>query len=342
MREVLPDDLADEVRGYLDDFGVSVAEDALDDLRASERRALTFRMPDGERVPIEGLYQPSFKTADLRRIEHGADDRLLLITDYVHPRSAEALRTAGVWYVDGPGNAHIRWPGLFVDVQGRKRPAGVGGAPRTRRRSTTLFTRKKSQVIAAILARPDLLREPFRTVAHCSGTSLGLVKTVIDDLAGMGFVEDGSGGRRPGDLDALLGLWAPSYAAQVPTPFGGEGTVAPVVPEGIELLLSGEQAVPELIVDGPTLTAYVDTDDREGLPTDLIRVNRWRRSETPNIRLRHKFWQDLPGIHEGAAPAPIVYADLIGANEGRQREAAGEVRARWIRSVESTIGSMRT
>ncbi|MEP9394599.1 type IV toxin-antitoxin system AbiEi family antitoxin [Gordonia sp. VNK1] len=354
MSDVIPAALLTSVRHWLEMYGVQLTSSALGDLAENESRTIKFTIVGGEKMAVEGRYLSEFSMAGLGEIgrmsegQRQAGTQVLVIAPYIHPRSAETLRSLNIWFADGAGNAYLRAPGLVVDVRGRSRPTKLlDQISVSRSRSSTLFTRKRSQVVAVILADPRLVDAPLRVLSECSGTSVGLVKNLMDDLVDTAFVEVWGEHRRPGNLVALLDSWAVSYANQVDTIFDGEGTVNPVVPKGTRLFLSGERAVPELIHHAPTLTAYVNSSPTQPIPVDLIRENRWRRSATPNVHLRRWFWNGIEGMHTGAdgfavAPTPIVYADLLGSNEERQREAAEGVRRGWIKAIEPTVASMRT
>ncbi|WP_461514907.1 type IV toxin-antitoxin system AbiEi family antitoxin [Rathayibacter agropyri] len=65
-------------------------------------------------------------------------------------------------------------------------------------------------------------------------------------------------------------------------------------------------------------------------PPPFARLNGWRSDRDPNILVRQVFWSD-PGQQPGRqaiqkAPPLLVYADLLAAGEGRQRDAARSMR----------------
>ncbi|HEV7764978.1 MAG TPA: hypothetical protein VGQ76_08260, partial [Thermoanaerobaculia bacterium] len=85
-----------------------------------------------------------------------AEDQLL-ITDYVTPPLAEALRERGVQFVDAAGNAFLRRAGLLMFVKGQR--------PRTPRRvlrNSRVFGASGVKTIFALLSVPELVSAPQR------------------------------------------------------------------------------------------------------------------------------------------------------------------------------------
>uniref|UniRef100_UPI003D8B3F97 type IV toxin-antitoxin system AbiEi family antitoxin n=1 Tax=Gordonia sp. B7-2 TaxID=3420932 RepID=UPI003D8B3F97 len=330
----IPDELAREVQIHLDGYGV---HGDFRDLEEDEPIATTLTTVNGDRLDVEAMYAPVLSLRSTRLASDVSSDRLLVLTHHVHPSTAEPLRAAGIWFADESGNTFMRASGLVIDVRGRPRArVSTGRASQVvGKRSTTLFTPKRAQIVAALLSSPELVSAALRDIAHHSGTSVGLAKSTVDDLVEVGFIEQHEDGRHPHSFEQLLDMWLSAFPiglAESLTLFVGEGDLHPVVPDGVVLTVSGEQATGDLIRNAPTLTAYVELEPGQRLPTELIRANRWQTSDLPNIILRRKFWRDLPEFRTGCAPAPLVIADLMATGEGRQREAAQEVRREWSAS----------
>lgn len=103
-------------------------------------------LPDG--VPVEGwadalltrgrsqqeyavFVRPSFTLSDAAWI---AEEKgpTLVFTDFMSPRTADALRRARVQYLDTAGNASIEFGDVLIDVRGRARPKDVEPPARDR------------------------------------------------------------------------------------------------------------------------------------------------------------------------------------------------------------------
>ncbi|ALG83869.1 type IV toxin-antitoxin system AbiEi family antitoxin [Gordonia phthalatica] len=319
---------------HLSDFGLA-AEGLLDSEDALSPR-LTLHFKDGRReIDVEAHYRPTITADAAFQFAHSSRSRrVLIIADRIHGRTADTIRDTGIWYIDSAGNAYIRDSDLIIDVRGR-RPT-VGSPPTAALdtieapANTNLFSTVRSQIICAILTRPDLLNQPYRVLAEHSGASLGATKATVDLLSDSGFVERFGRKTTLARGPELLDSWAQAY----PNGLGRSNEMmrfeadptAWHAPDSLIWAVSGEQAAPEIIRNPQTLTLYVKTPGRE-IPADIIIANRWRKSPTGSIHVSRMFWTDLPGFRDmKTAPAPLVFADLLASREARQIEAANDLR----------------
>lgn len=292
------------------------------------------RLPGG--LPVEGwadahlmrgrseqqytvFVRASFTLADAAWIGEERGPALVL-SNFVSPRTADALRRAGVQYLDTAGNAWIKFGDVLIDVRGRPRPKGVAPAPAT----GNLFSTARAQVIFALLAWPELWQAPLRELARTADVSVGQAHNARQLLSEAGYRE----GSRPAGQPDLLELWAAAY----PTGLGAKltratysGNIEHVRPaaEHDALYISGESAVQEL--RPATLTLYTPRED------PLLPVaNRWRSDGPANIEVRRAFWRAPDDTRPGVqlAPWPLVYADLAASDDPRVRQAAQD----WRRS----------
>lgn len=325
----MDESLAAALAERLGELGLSFAEPFdLVQLPEGDTKTVTIAHQQGKaryRVGFSrSLTGSSFVRAKLRQ---AARDPLLLFGPRITERSAELLRTLGINYLDQAGNAYITFEGVHIDVRGRRPPQTTTSTyAYSSRGGVNLFSTKRSQVIFALLAWPDLVDSPIREIANQSGASLGLVQETLELLIQYGFTNE----RRrflPQQREHLLDRWAAAY----PTGLGSSartlmmsGNFDNLAPTEGPVYVSGEAAVPALLRP-ETLVLYTHE-----VPTQVIRSHRWRRDDShPNIFLRRQFWptpqrHEQPGVYQ--APWPLVYADLLASNDGRQREAAGQLR----------------
>lgn len=324
---------------HLADFGL--ATEGLLDSDDALRPHLTLHFKEGRRaIDVEAHYRPTITAAVAFQFAHSSRSRrVLIIADRIHGRTADTIRDTGVWYIDSAGNAYLRDRDLIIDVRGRRptaEPSSMAApdaieAPA----NTNLFSTVRSQIICAILTRPDLLNQPYRVLAEHSGASLGAAKATVDLLVDSGFVERFGRKAALARGPELLDSWAQAYP-------NGLGRSIEMMrfdadptdwhaPDSLIWAVSGEQAAPEIIRNPQTLMLYVKTPGR-GMPTDLIVTNRWRRSPTGSIHVARMFWTDLPGFQgPNTAPAPLVFADLLASREARQIETANDLRRHDVR-----------
>lgn len=239
----------------------------------------------------------------------------LLLTDFVSPRTADALRRVDVQYADSAGNAWIQFGDVLIDVRGRPRPHGITSAPAT----GSLFSTARSKVIFALLAWPELWHATQRDLARAADVSVGQAHNTRLLLAEAGYETNS----RPAGKPDLLDLWAAAFPTGLARKLARatySGRVGPLEPASAHdvLYLSGESAMPDHLRPA-TLTLYA-----ENLDPRLPLVNRWRSDGPVTIEVRHAFWRSPdgtpPGVH--VAPWPLVYVDLASSDDPRAREAA--------------------
>ena len=197
-------------------------------------------------------------------------------------KSAAPFRDTGIQFIDGSGNAYIRFKDVLVDVRGRRRSKTLAPASMDQRPSN-IFSPRRAQVVLALLTWPYLADANVRDLAQVSGVSTGLAHDTLVMLDRSGHLPQGSGAllrRRE-----LLEHWTAAY----PTGLGPQLALAAFrgEPEGLRkvnaedpVFLSGESAASDLI-RAETLTIYVESIDPR-LPI----VNRWRADREPNVFVR--------------------------------------------------------
>lgn len=121
---------------------------------------------------------------------------VLVVAPWISPKMGEQLRAIGVAYVDGVGNASLRFGTVLIEVSGRKRPPAGGAEARSARTSTTggpgvratrLLTPANRSVIAALLDDPSLEVAPLRVLAEAAGVSVGQAHKSVTLLASAGY-----------------------------------------------------------------------------------------------------------------------------------------------------------
>lgn len=281
------------------------------------------------------VYAPSLTLSEIASTIPAPERRtgkILALGTSISARSADALQREGINYVDLRGNAYIEFDDILIDIQ--RRPSArssfhVGVDRQPADRTGNLFTTKRVQILFALLAWPHLVKSPLRSIAEVSRTSLGQTQKTLQLMEEQGFLTT-QGGRVLRRREDLLQLWVSAYPSLIGASarqrgFAGspEGWL-PVA--GQTLYISGEAAAPG-IRNSETLTLYAETFDPQ-----LAVVNRWRHDPDPNIFVRSQFWRDPSHQDRSAtgdvlrAPDLLIYADLLASGDGRQAEAAHQLR----------------
>ena len=142
------------------------------------------------------------RRGELPAAERG--ERLLLLAPHVRPQQAAVLEQVDVDYVDLAGNAHLKGPGLFVHVEGRRPERQPMARPGRVNKGWV-------KTVLALLVQPDLVTAPYRLLAEHADVALGTIAGCMKDLIGRGLLHEGDDARRVIDRQQLLALWVQAY-----------------------------------------------------------------------------------------------------------------------------------
>lgn len=270
------------------------------------------------RMLLEVKRHLTLSSADALR--YTVDGELLLASDYVNSKTADALRRRGISFLDAAGNIFLSTEDWLIDVRGRK----PDGRPRQPKYTTdNLYSPRKAQVIFALITWPGLAGNSLRELARCAGVSLGLAQSTTASLAKVWQMDPIR------DRDRLIDGWVSAF----PYSLGNSLSLGAFNAEQVRhflgpLEISGEAAIQAELYPSRAIV-YV----RE-LRNDLVLLNRWRSDEMPNVLVRRKFWTD-PYRSDGEdeqqprdAPPLLVYADLLASDDPRAHGAAEMLRGR--------------
>lgn len=272
----------------------------------------------------------------LERLERLAQPTML-VTDYITPELADALKARKIAFLDTAGNAYLEQEGLLVWVKGQKRVAKpvavtVGRA----------FQPTGLQVLFTLLCKPQAVNLPYRELADMAGVAHGTVGWVMPDLQQMGFVKDLNGKRgtrRLFERDRLLDEWATTYARVLrPRTLLGRYYVGalegwqdwPLVEHDAQW--GGEPAAAILTnyLRPGELTLYADK-----VPVLLAARQKFMKEPAPGrtavVEVRKRFWK-FPADPEynHLVPPVLVYADLLATGDARCIETAKMVHDAYV------------
>ncbi|WP_336921527.1 type IV toxin-antitoxin system AbiEi family antitoxin [Aquipuribacter sp. SD81] len=130
---------------------------------------------------------------------------LVLGVHHVSRATGERYRAAGIQYLDSGGNAHLRLPGLLVQVEGRKPPGGA-----TAGNDLPMATKSGLRVAFTLLVDPDALHVPYEQLSQRAGVSKGSVVNAMAGLTRAGFVT-ASPTRALVDVPRMVEDWIDGY-----------------------------------------------------------------------------------------------------------------------------------
>jgi len=270
----------------------------------------------GKNLPAALLYRKWLQTPN----------RYVVVLPQVTAPKADALRKDEIQFIDTAGNGYINQPPVYLFIKGNK-TRNVIEAPATPR----AFKQTGLKVLYALLCKPGLENETYRTIAAKTGVALGMVDWVVKDLQTLGFLlETGSGRNRQLRLlkkERLLERWITAYAEQLrPKLLLGRyrGAVgwwenANLKPE--EAQWGGEVAAAKMTsyLKPATVTIYVDRNN----PAAVLLPNRLVKDPNGEVELVARFWQPETIAPSGDMVHPLlVYADLMATGNQRNLETA--------------------
>jgi hypothetical protein len=288
------------------------------------------RVKKGEtRWEFDVEVKPWLNTAEagLFQQEHANLKKWALVTRHTNVHLAERLHQMGIQFIDTDGNAFLECRGLFLRLQGRKpavhMPRRIVGQP---------FKPAGMQVIFALICIPGLELRNYREIAALAGVALGTVNETLRGLKLLGYLLEGKEiGRRIVRREELYDQWVGIYPQQLkPRVFRGRYAARDLDwwrtanVEDLGALWGGETAVAR---ETGNLRPEIATIYTKGEPAQVITRYRLREDIRGNVELFTQFWNfQWDQGPRGVVPAPLTYADLLANGEGRNLEAAKDLR----------------
>jgi hypothetical protein len=253
----------------------------------------------------------------------------ILFAPYVPGKLGQHLVEHNLSYADAVGNCHIEFAagrGLLGHIEGKKPARDV---------TTKSAGRVPShQLVFAILAKPDLLREPIRQIALAAGIGKTAAADQLLRLQRQGLVH-----RKRGvivDRRALLDRWLSAYA-DVVRPAWLVGRYRPQAgdPEAVERMIEAAWNKRSWVYGGAAagwrMTAYYRGDQTvlhvDAVSNEALRQLRVIPDATagPLTILRTPGTIAYEGTAARLAHPLLVYTEMMASSDSRAREAAAEI-----------------
>lgn len=284
------------------------------EVRTPDRKAYRFI---AEIKTVDRFQTPSQVKSQLA----GLDEPPLLVAPYISRETAKRCRELQLAFMDTAGNAYLEHPGLFVWVAGQQRPAEL---KQTRFRA---LNPAGLRITFSLLCQPNLITANYREIARVANVALGSVGPAMKDLQVRGFIRRaGRGTPRLLDPRRLLEEWVTHYHTTLRAKLNPRRFDA--IANSLETAhlakhkayWGGEVAADKLtgMLKPAAFTIYA----REPI-AKLVAATRLRARPDGQVEVLDVFWNfppdpDRPDI----APPVLVYADLLGTQDGRNIEAA--------------------
>lgn len=259
---------------------------------------------------------------DVSTLDVGQDEILLL--PYADRGLAEALREAGIPFVDAAGNAWISRPPFYLAIEGRKRPAPP-------RRGRPQLMAGGLQVVFVLLTDTEALERPYRDLAREAGVALGTVANTVAWLRDQGHVvPTGNGGLLLAEHRRLRERWELGYVEVLRRhldlgrfrPAGG-GRVEDLDALGAPGVLVGGELAASVLTE-TLLPAGATLHVHEPVAPVLRALRLIPDPEGPVALLRRFGEADEGASREGVPLAHplLVRAELLAIGDARLRETA--------------------
>lgn len=265
-----------------------------------------------------------------------AEEKKVLVAEYVSQPQAEKLRSLGIQFFDTAGNAYFNEPGLYIFVNGRKAKVRKQITPR-------LFRPPGMRLLFAFLTEQNLENESYRRISAETGVPTPTVGVFMGDLEKAGFLMRNQGnGRLIIRRDELLRRWVENY---------GESFRATLDPvrfrstkydgrwwEDVEIGKYGG-ATWGGEIGGERLTGHLKTETATIYSDSLLPKLQAKyglvRDGKGSVEILKKFWKREPGNGD-VAPPLVVYADLMETADRRSLETAQLIYDRYLADITKT------
>ncbi len=275
---------------------------------------------------VDRFQTPAQAKAQLQRL--APNHRPLLVAPYITREVAERCRALHLSFADTAGNAFIEAPGFYVYVVGQPRPKSLSEMP------YRSLDKAGLQITFTLLARPEILRQPYRNIAEAADVALGTMTPVMRDLGNRGLLRDRPT-RKLLDPQRLFEEWVTHYPITLrpklnPRRFAAEHQRLDSADlQEFDANWSGEMAAEKLT--GYLRPAFFSIYARQPIRR-LITALRLRAEPNGNVEMLDRFWNFPANIEfPDLAPPILVYADLMASGDGRNMEAAQLVHEQRIK-----------
>jgi hypothetical protein len=268
----------------------------------------------------------------LNQIKHDPTE-WLLICQYIPKTIKAELKNRAVNYLETAGNCFIRKAGLFFYINNQ------AVTKQRQPKEGKLWKQAGLKFLFGVLVKPELLNEPYRTIAKKTNVALGNIGAFIEELKQEGFIKEGIKNKNKflfiENKEQLQNRWVEFYNALL-KPKLKQGTFRFIDKKmireweflpGTDFYWGGEPA-------GAKLTNFLVPEQftiytRE-VKTKIMQQLKLAPDATGNIEIIEKFWDDELNYQQGIVPPLLAYAELINSTDSRNRETAERIKQKYL------------
>lgn len=268
-----------------------------------------------------------FVLAQLNEFQNNSNRPIILIAEFISKKATQELKALGINYIDVAGNAYIKYQDLVIFVEGQK------NTKRDKTNQSRAFQETGLKILFYLMNRPEHLQESYRRIAEQADVSIGSVSNVMTELEELNYLLKTNNKRVLKNTTDLLERWVVDFNA-ILRPRILRKRMRFIDPEQSKnwqnidihnqngsILWGGEPG-------GAILTESLRPEQFTVFTNlELSQVAsklRLAPSEDGTVEILQKFWNnDLNGSQ--AAPALLIYADLMNSGYGRNIETAKKI-----------------
>jgi len=254
----------------------------------------------------------------------------LLICGYITKPMKDELRHRQINYLELAGNCYIETKGIYIYINDQQV---------TETRTTPqgkLWKTAGIKFLFALLNEPELLGQPYRTVADRADIALGNVGALMEEMTREGYLKEGLNKtvfieRR----EELFGRWAEAYR-NILRPKIIAGTYRFV---DKSLTNHWKELQPKTFHwggenAGALLTGYLRPEKFTMYAINFRQEVMQELKLLPDpegpVEILHQFWKDRPGEKTLTVPPLLAYADLATSFDSRNRETAERLKKQYL------------
>lgn len=259
-----------------------------------------------------------------------APEKWLLVSQYISKPNREILKRQGINYLDVSGNCHIHQGSLLLYINDR--PV----TPQRQPDSGKIWKAAGLRLVFTLLNKPELINEPYRSIASESKNALGTIGPLLKELKAEGFIKTINTSTTIENRESLLNRWTENFFSTLrPKLLQGRFRFAtPAKREQWKNInlhnawWSGEPA-------GSLLTDYLHPEKftlYSDLPkTELIKQLHLMPDANGELELLKPFWntEAISTDHADCVPTLLVHAELNTSFDSRNRDTATRLKKQF-------------
>jgi hypothetical protein len=289
-----------------------------------------------KRKPVRRLIEAKkeIKAYDIPGIirKNRDDQPLIVVAERLYPAQKQALKEAGIAWLDTGGNIYLEDNDILLWIDGNK------NAEPEKQAANRAFTKKGVQTVFYFLCNETMLNLPYRQLAAITGTALGNIKHIIEGLNDGGFIlQVDKKTKKLQHKKDLLERWMTAYQETLkpdlllgsyrffnkdPYPHLND-----FLKEETNTVWGGEPAAEKMtdFLQAEILTIYTTQQ-----PIALQKKWTLIPDKEGPLQLYRKFWLDAKWDPQQLAPPVLVYADLMMTGDPRCIETAAILYEKYL------------